>query len=155
MQHNGSDPGRTAALAVPALALPPRVDAPPAPAEALPEPDLNEPDGLQAVGDHDPRQIPARSQLGRPHRPADEPTDVRHGTEHQPDAADDDANRSAVAAMRRFWDAEIAQGRIPTGAALSRAAGVPPTTGLGRRRRREWEAELSDHLRRTVAGASR
>jgi hypothetical protein len=64
---------------------------------------------------------------------------------------DDEANRSAVAEMRHFWDNEIAHGRVPTGAELSRAAGVPPTTGLGRRKRREWEADLSEHIRATVA----
>ncbi|RQX00948.1 hypothetical protein DLJ59_19815 [Micromonospora inaquosa] len=55
--------------------------------------------------------------------------------------------------MRRFWDTETNQGRIPTGAELSRAAGVPPATGLGRRKRRAWEAELPDHLRRPLAHA--
>jgi hypothetical protein len=59
----------------------------------------------------------------------------------------EDADRSAVAAMRRFWNNEIAQGRVPTGAELSRAAGVPPTTGLGRRKRREWQADLPDQSR--------
>jgi len=53
--------------------------------------------------------------------------------------------------MRRFWDREVASGRVPTGAELSRAAGVPPNTGLGRRKRREWEAELPEHLM-TAAG---
>ncbi|MER7006305.1 hypothetical protein ABT297_25125 [Dactylosporangium sp. NPDC000555] len=67
---------------------------------------------------------------------------------------DEDSDLSAVAAMRRFWDAEISKGRIPTGAELSRAAGVPPSTGLGRRKRREWEGELPDHLR-SVVGAGR
>ncbi|MFI1996811.1 hypothetical protein [Actinoplanes sp. NPDC020271] len=63
------------------------------------------------------------------------------GHDDEPDS-DEEADRSAVAAMRRFWDSEIAQGRVPTGAELSRAAGVPPSTGLGRRKRREWEADL-------------
>jgi hypothetical protein len=65
-------------------------------------------------------------------------------------SSDDVADRSAVAAMRRFWDNEIAQRRMPTGAELSRAAGVPPTTGLGRRKRREWEADLPKHIKTTV-----
>jgi len=56
--------------------------------------------------------------------------------------------------MRRFWDREVTRGRVPTGAELSRAAGVPPTTGLGRRKRREWEAELPEHLK-TAAGTTR
>ena len=67
------------------------------------------------------------------------------------DRADDEADLTAVAAMRRFWDREVASGRVPTGAELSRAAGVPPNTGLGRRKRREWEAELPEHLM-TAAG---
>ena len=77
--------------------------------------------------------------------PADE-IDEHHG--------DDEADRSAVAAMRRFWDNEIAQGRVPTGAELSRAAGVPPTTGLGRRKRREWETDLPDYIK-VAASAGR
>jgi hypothetical protein len=72
------------------------------------------------------------------------------------DRADDEADLTAVAAMRRFWDREVASGRVPTGAELSRAAGVPPTTGLGRRKRREWAAELPEHLKtaaETVGGS--
>ncbi|GAA3943193.1 hypothetical protein [Actinoplanes auranticolor] len=68
-------------------------------------------------------------------------------------SGDEEAARSAVAAMRRFWNSEIAQGRVPTGAELSRAAGVPPTTGLGRRKRREWEADLPGHLKVTAPAA--
>jgi hypothetical protein len=68
--------------------------------------------------------------------------------------ADEETDLSAVAAMRRFWDAEVSKGRIPTGAELSRAAGVPPSTGLGRRKRREWEGELPERLR-SVVGAGR
>jgi hypothetical protein len=67
------------------------------------------------------------------------------------DRPDDEADLTAVAAMRRFWDREVASGRVPTGAELSRAAGVPPTTGLGRRKRREWEAEIPEALK-TAAG---
>ncbi|GIE89725.1 hypothetical protein [Actinoplanes regularis] len=63
---------------------------------------------------------------------------------------DEEADRSAVAAMRRFWDNETVHGRVPTGAELSRAAGVPPSTGLGRRKRREWETELPDHMKITA-----
>ncbi|HZM83876.1 MAG TPA: hypothetical protein VFC19_49800 [Candidatus Limnocylindrales bacterium] len=63
------------------------------------------------------------------------------------DRPDDEADLTAVSAMRRFWDREVANGRVPTGAELSRAAGVPPTTGLGRRKRREWESELPESLK--------
>lgn len=59
----------------------------------------------------------------------------------------EETENSAVASMRRFWDAEVGEGRIPTGAELSRAAGVPPETGLGRRKRRQWTPSLPDHLR--------
>jgi len=70
------------------------------------------------------------------------------------DRPDDEADRTAVAAMRRYWDSETAVGRIPTGAQLSRAAGVPPSTGLGRRKRREWEAELPNDLKLAAAAGS-
>ncbi|MEU4593279.1 hypothetical protein [Micromonospora aurantiaca (nom. illeg.)] len=83
------------------------------------------------------------------HQPDDEVLDDRDGDAEDDDETQDDL--SAVAAMRRFWDTETSQGRIPTGAELSRAAGVPPATGLGRRKRRAWEAELPDHLRRPLA----
>ncbi|MEU8265186.1 hypothetical protein AB0C02_31835 [Micromonospora sp. NPDC048999] len=79
--------------------------------------------------------------------PPDENDDHGEGTE-------EDADTSAVAAMRRFWDSETAKGRIPTGAELSRAAGVPPSTGLGRRKRREWKADLPEQLKAAV-GTSR
>ena len=75
------------------------------------------------------------------------------GTKDDEATADDDADLSAVAAMRRFWDSEVSQSHVPTGAELSRAAGVRPRTGLGRRKRRAWEAELPDHLRRPLAHA--
>ncbi|MEU8265495.1 hypothetical protein AB0C02_33490 [Micromonospora sp. NPDC048999] len=67
---------------------------------------------------------------------------------------EEDADHSAVEVMRRFWDDETAKGRIPTGAELSRAAGVPPSTGLGRRKRREWVASLPENPK-TAAGTSR
>lgn len=60
------------------------------------------------------------------------------------------AEKPSVAAMRRFWDQEVAKGHVPTGASLSKAAGVDPSTGLGRRKRREWEQELPGHLRPTA-----
>ncbi|WP_203819923.1 hypothetical protein [Paractinoplanes ferrugineus] len=80
------------------------------------------------------------------------PSDPYGGPDEDDDdhGGDEEADRSAVAAMRRFWDSETAQGRVPTGAELSRAAGVPPSTGLGRRKRREWEADLPDHIRITA-----
>ena len=62
----------------------------------------------------------------------------------------DEASLTAVPAIRHFWDREVATGRVPTGAELSRAAGVPPTTGLGRRERREWAAELPESLSTAV-----
>ncbi|MFI9641412.1 hypothetical protein ACIG87_15330 [Micromonospora sp. NPDC051925] len=94
----------------------------------------------------------------RPQRPAwqAEPpsaADDHLDEENDADDTDDESDLSAVAAMRRFWDTEVGKGRIPTGAELSRAARVPPTTGLGRRKRREWESELPDELRRPLAHA--
>jgi hypothetical protein len=62
--------------------------------------------------------------------------------------------KPAVVAMRRFWDQEVAKGSVPTGASLSKAAGVNPSTGLGRRKRREWEKELPGHLRPTASAGT-
>ena len=64
------------------------------------------------------------------------------------------AEKPFVLAMRRFWDQEVAKGNLPTGASLSKAAGVDPSTGLGRRKRREWEKELPGHLRRTASAGT-
>lgn len=112
-----------------------------------------DPDQLRVTGgmdqpgpDHDRRdENPQRD--GRlapaPPRPAARTTiDGEPADDPDGQRADEETDLSAVAAMRRFWDTEISKGRIPTGAELSRAAGVPPQTGLGRRKRREWEAEL-------------
>jgi hypothetical protein len=50
---------------------------------------------------------------------------------------------SATDVMRAYWDAEIRAGRpAPTGADLLRAAGVPPTSSLGRQNAAKWRAEL-------------
>jgi len=95
-----------------------------------------------------PGDIPDGQPAG--HQPDDEAIDDDAEDEDDDETQDD---LSAVAAMRRFWDRETSQGRIPTGAELSRAAGVPPATGLGRRKRRAWEAELPYHLRRPLAHA--
>lgn len=70
------------------------------------------------------------------------------------DRTDDEADLGPVEVMRRLWDREVGHGRVPTGAELSRAAGVPPETGLGRRKRREWVAELPEPLK-TEAGLGR
>ena len=88
---------------------------------------------------------------GRHQGPSWPPTDHdAHDGSIDEHSGDEEADRSAVAAMRRFWDHEIAHGRVPTGAELSRAAGVPPATGLGRRKRREWQADLPDHTKVTT-----
>jgi hypothetical protein len=52
------------------------------------------------------------------------------------------ARRGPQAAMRAYWDAEVAAGRIPTGAALNRAAGKQPHYSLGKRYAAAWRAEL-------------
>ncbi|WP_144118374.1 hypothetical protein [Catellatospora sichuanensis] len=122
-------------------------------------------DTLAAAAEHDTHQHGDDRPNGQPDpswtdtRPPDddEPPygeDDADGVEDDERRDDDDADVSAVAAMRRFWEVETGRGRIPSGAELSRAAGVPPTTGLGRRKRREWEADLPDHLK-VGAGAGR
>jgi hypothetical protein len=60
------------------------------------------------------------------------------------------AERSAVAAMRRSLDTETAQERGTTGAELSRVGGVPPSTGLGRRKRREGEGDPPEPFKATA-----
>jgi hypothetical protein len=51
---------------------------------------------------------------------------------------------SATDVMRAYWDAEIGAGRpAPTGADLLRAAGVPPSSSLGRQNAAKWRAELA------------
>lgn len=113
-------------------------------------------------GEGTPEIVVAAIAADRPGAGASGSTPDKEPAGHQPDdemiddAEDEDDTQddlSAVAAMRRFWDTETSQGRIPTGAELSRAAGVPPATGLGRRKRRAWEAELPDHLRQPLARA--
>ncbi len=47
------------------------------------------------------------------------------------------------AVMRAHWDAEVAKGRIPTGAAVNRAAGKDPNYSLGKRYAASWRAELN------------
>jgi len=127
-----------------------------------PEPDSDHqpPERRQMVGQNtfdlnlhlDSRTPQTRGSLafGRGDTDELEPDDELTGDDH----TDDEADLTAVAAMRRFWDREVAGGRVPTGAELSRTAGVPPATGLGRRKRREWEAELPEHLK-TAASTSR
>jgi hypothetical protein len=96
-------------------------------------------------------------QTGSPleHLPRAAPDEEQPADEFDDEPGDDEQDTSAVTSMRRFWDQEVANGRVPTGAQLSRAAGVRPKTGLGRRKRREWEAELPEHLEPTaVTGAA-
>jgi hypothetical protein len=49
---------------------------------------------------------------------------------------------SATDVMRAHWDAAAAAGRVPTGAELLRAAGLAPTSSLGRQLAARWRAEL-------------
>jgi Protein of unknown function (DUF2637) len=49
--------------------------------------------------------------------------------------------------MRTHWDAEVAEGRIPSGAALNRAAGKDPTYSLGKRYAAAWRGELNGQPR--------
>jgi len=106
--------------------------------------------GTVAVGD-DVKTDTADRTSGRDTEQRAEDEFEDHDELDDEDAAQhDDADGSPVAAMRRFWNSEVAQGRVPTGAELSRAARVPPRTGLGRRKRRAWESELPEHLRRPL-----
>jgi len=63
-------------------------------------------------------------------------------------AAADDARRIPAQRgeirrlMREHWDSEIAQGRIPNGAELNRAADKEPDYSLGKRYAAEWREEL-------------
>jgi hypothetical protein len=58
----------------------------------------------------------------------------------------------AQARMRAHWDAQVAEGRIPTGAALNRAAGKDPNYSLGKRARATHTALGADA---PVTGAAR
>jgi hypothetical protein len=49
---------------------------------------------------------------------------------------------SATAVMRAYWDTEIAAGRVPSGADLVRAAGLSPSSSLGRQLRARWLPEV-------------
>jgi hypothetical protein len=59
-----------------------------------------------------------------------------------PDGVVKSGYRAAKETMRECWDAEIAAGRVPTGADLNRAADKDPGYSLGRARAKEWRAEL-------------
>jgi len=89
---------------------------------------------------------------------SEDEVDFDEPDESAPGEADADGEppgeKPAVVAMRRFWDQEVAKGSVPTGASLSKAAGVNPSTGLGRRKRREWEKELPGHLRPTASAGT-
>jgi hypothetical protein len=114
-------------------------------------------DDTGTEGGHNPPDAPVPAWTASSPASDGEPSEGDDNTDDADDideaADDDDADLSAVAAMRRFWEAETSAGRVPTGAELSRAAGVPPRTGLGRRQRRAWEPELPDDLRRPLTRA--
>jgi hypothetical protein len=54
--------------------------------------------------------------------------------------AGEPASADSERRMRAYWDTEVAEGRVPSGAELAKAGDVSPATG--RRRRAAWEAEL-------------
>ncbi|MCP2325178.1 hypothetical protein HDA40_003685 [Hamadaea flava] len=151
-------PAPAAVLAIPATMLPARVNG-----HDLPTSDAigfelaaDDPEAAQLAAERD--RVPADATLqGRDDDPEaqadDDTTDDDEDEDDDETILADDANTSAVAAMRRFWDAEVSQGRVPTGAKLSRAASVPPATGLGRRMRRRWIKELPEQARRPLAQA--
>ncbi len=54
---------------------------------------------------------------------------------------------SATEVMRAFWTAEVAAGRVPSGAELGRAAGLSPASSLGRQLAARWRQELPGQQR--------
>ncbi|WP_433520040.1 hypothetical protein ACQP2T_63610 (plasmid) [Nonomuraea sp. CA-143628] len=60
------------------------------------------------------------------------------------------ATPSATEAMRKYWDAAIAQGRVPSGPELAKVGGCGDS--YGRRMRREWLDALDGRTRRRLAG---
>lgn len=71
-----------------------------------------------------------------------------NGDETADETPDETATADSEARMRAFWDAEVAEGRVPSGTQLAKAGDVSPATG--RRRRATWENELA-----SVPGADR
>ncbi|MBB5871957.1 hypothetical protein F4553_005336 [Allocatelliglobosispora scoriae] len=154
------NPGTTLTPAEPVIALlPQRVNGHAVPASDATGTDLGDEDEREtalttAVANDAKADTAGSTRDGDTDRGPDDELTEDDELEDEDAAQDDDADVSAVTAMRRFWEAEVAQGRVPTGAELSRAAGVPPRTGLGRRKRRAWESELADHLRRPFTHAA-
>jgi hypothetical protein len=119
------------------------------PSEDDPDPRVSDSDRANAETADDAVVVeihPRTSQHERDHRQASDHVHDPVDESDEPDT-DDSGDPSPVAAMRRFWENEVKHGRIPSGAELSRAAGVAPNTGLGRRKRREWVPEVSDRFR--------
>jgi hypothetical protein len=79
------------------------------------------------------RQAPA-SEVAAPRLPAAVPARAN---------VIDIAPPSATTIMRRHWDREVGQGRIPTGADLIRVAGLSRSSSLGRQNAAKWRAELN------------
>ncbi len=61
---------------------------------------------------------------------------------------------TATEIMREHWDAEVAQGRIPSGADLLRAAGVPETSSLGRQNAAKWRKEIAATVAQAAASVA-
>lgn len=53
-------------------------------------------------------------------------------------------------AMRNHWDAQIAEGRIPSGADLNRAVDKDPKYSLGKKYARAWRQELPEQFVKAV-----
>ncbi|HKT04898.1 MAG TPA: hypothetical protein VJT31_35740 [Rugosimonospora sp.] len=58
------------------------------------------------------------------------------------------------ALARAHWDAQVAQGTVPSGAELTRVAGLSAESGLGRRWARDWSRELPASEREGTPRAS-
>ncbi|GAA2760006.1 hypothetical protein [Actinopolymorpha rutila] len=66
----------------------------------------------------------------------------RHASDVRKSATSDRPG-GAKQSMRRHWEAEIAAGRVPSGADLNRAASKDPGASLGRKYAGEWRTELT------------
>jgi hypothetical protein len=107
----------------------------PAPAETAAEtatPVLESPAPAVSPEPATTKTTPARKRPARkaPARPAGKPTGKTGGKVTGKDKA------------RAHWDAELAEGREPTGGELARVADVDPS--LGRRWARDWKTETTD-----------
>jgi len=87
------------------------------------------------------RQAERARKLGAIVNPASGNVNPGPGLRVLPDPGENGSTVSAKTIMRAYWDREVAAGRDPSGADLNRAAGVSPSSSLGRQYRAQWIAE--------------